>query len=225
MLSKEYAVERAKLIDLDHANCDVSPGALVPDAGDTTYLSVVDREGNMVSLIESNYSEFGSGLVAEGTGFILHNRGALFNLTPVPPMHSRDTSGRCTRLFRRSWRRIRFVSRSASWAGGTRRRRTRSLSPHGGFQPEHSGGARNGAIHEAEFRRMRCAARKSHSGKCEGELEAKGHKLTMHNGYSDVFGGGQAVMRDYGTGVNYGASDPRKDGEAVPELTITNWQQ
>jgi gamma-glutamyltranspeptidase/glutathione hydrolase len=40
----------------------------------------------------------------------------------------------------------------------------------------------------------------------------------MHNGFSNRFGGGQAVMRDFGTGVNYGASDPRKDGAAVPEL-------
>src|SRR5580704_2737522 len=55
MLSKQYAAERAKLIDMDHANCDVSPGTVVPDAGDTIYLSVVDRDGNMVSLIQSNY--------------------------------------------------------------------------------------------------------------------------------------------------------------------------
>ena len=85
MLSKQYAAERAKLIDMDHANCDVAPGAPVPGAGDTTYLSVVDREGNMVSLIQSNYSEFGSGLVADGTGFVLQNRGALFNLDPGSP--------------------------------------------------------------------------------------------------------------------------------------------
>ena len=55
------------------------------------------------------------------------------------------------------------------------------------------------------------------------ELEAKGHKLKMHNGFSDDFGGGQAVMRDYAAGVNYGASDPRKDGAAIPELPIKNW--
>jgi gamma-glutamyltranspeptidase/glutathione hydrolase len=61
-------------------------------------------------------------------------------------------------------------------------------------------------------------------GNVRAELEAKGHKITMHNGFSDVFGGGQAVMRDYATGVNYGASDPRKDGAAIPELTITGWQ-
>jgi gamma-glutamyltranspeptidase/glutathione hydrolase len=50
------------------------------------------------------------------------------------------------------------------------------------------------------------------------ELEAKGHKLEMHNGFSNLFGGGQAVMRDLAAGVNYGASDPRKDGQAVAEL-------
>ena len=57
----------------------------VPHAGDTTYLSVVDRDGNMVSLIESNYDEFGSGLVAAGTGFPLHDRGALFSLDKDSP--------------------------------------------------------------------------------------------------------------------------------------------
>jgi gamma-glutamyltranspeptidase/glutathione hydrolase len=55
-------------------------------------------------------------------------------------------------------------------------------------------------------------------GNVRQELEAKGHVLQMHNGYSDEFGGGQAVMRDLAAGVNYGASDPRKDGEAVAEL-------
>jgi gamma-glutamyltranspeptidase/glutathione hydrolase len=55
-------------------------------------------------------------------------------------------------------------------------------------------------------------------GTVRQELEAKGHILQMHNGYSDAFGGGQAVMRDLVSGVNYGASDPRKDGQAIAEL-------
>ena len=55
-------------------------------------------------------------------------------------------------------------------------------------------------------------------GNVRAELEAKGHVLQMHNGFSNRFGGGQAVMRDFGAGVNYGAYDPRKDGAAVPEL-------
>src|SRR5260370_7292182 len=59
LLSKEWAAQRAKLIDADHANCDVSAGEL-PGGSDTTYLSVGDRDGNIVSLIHSNYPRFGS---------------------------------------------------------------------------------------------------------------------------------------------------------------------
>src|SRR5579864_1880418 len=84
LLSKEWAGERAKLIDADKANCEVTAGAL-PGGSDTTYLSVVDRDGNMVSLIQSNYAGFGSGIVAPGTGFVLHNRGGLFSLDSASP--------------------------------------------------------------------------------------------------------------------------------------------
>src|SRR6266849_1620398 len=62
MLSKEWAAQRTKLIDPDRANCERAAGEM-PPGSDTTYLSVVDREGNMVSLIQSNYAGFGSGVV------------------------------------------------------------------------------------------------------------------------------------------------------------------
>jgi gamma-glutamyltranspeptidase/glutathione hydrolase len=84
LLSKEWAEQRAKLIDSEHANCNASAGEL-RGGTDTTYLSVVDREGNMVSLIQSNFAAFGSGIVAAGTGFILHDRGGLFTLDPASP--------------------------------------------------------------------------------------------------------------------------------------------
>src|SRR5262249_37955597 len=84
LLSKEWAVQRAKGIDPAKANCEPVAGEL-PHGGDTTYLTVVDRDGSMVSLIQSNYSAFGSGIVAAGTGFPLHNRGGLFNLDPASP--------------------------------------------------------------------------------------------------------------------------------------------
>src|SRR5579864_9388052 len=79
LISKQYAAERAKLIDPDKANCNVQAGA---PSSDTTYLSAVDKDGNIVSLIQSNYDEFGSGLAVEGMGFFLQNRGGLFRLDP-----------------------------------------------------------------------------------------------------------------------------------------------
>ena len=84
LLSKQWAAQRAKLIDEQKANCNVSAGEMAGGT-DTTYLSVVDRDGNMVSLIQSNYDSFGSGIVAPGTGFALHNRGGLFVMDPKSP--------------------------------------------------------------------------------------------------------------------------------------------
>ena len=132
MLSKQYAAERAKLIDMDHANCEVGPGTPVPSAGDTVYLSVVDREGNMVSFIESNYAEFGSGLVADGTGFVLHDRGSA--VQPGSRFAKRHCGAQASAAHHHSgvrasvkrWKRTRSGSRSESWADGTRHKRTRS---------------------------------------------------------------------------------------------------
>ena len=83
ILSKEYAQQRAKLIDPAKANCEVAAGT--PPFSDTTYLSVVDREGNIVSLIQSNYEAFGSGIAVRGMGFVLQDRGALFSLDAASP--------------------------------------------------------------------------------------------------------------------------------------------
>ncbi len=79
LLSKEYASERRKLINMDKAAEQIVSGA-PPQHGDTTYLTVADKNGMMVSLIQSNYWEFGSGLVAEGLGFALQNRGSAFSM-------------------------------------------------------------------------------------------------------------------------------------------------
>src|SRR5262249_18915271 len=84
LLAKDTAAARASLIASSKAACTVVPTELawlasLPGA-DTIYMSAIDREGNMVSLIQSNYGGFGSGVVAPGTGFALHNRGALFSL-------------------------------------------------------------------------------------------------------------------------------------------------
>src|SRR5205814_9852443 len=85
MLSKEYARGRCALIAPNHAGVARAAGSFPTHGGDTTYLSVVDRDGNMVSLIQSNFAAFGSGVVPEGTGFALQNRGGLFTFDRSHP--------------------------------------------------------------------------------------------------------------------------------------------
>lgn len=85
ILSKGYAERRARLIDMGKAQANVPAGPVLEIGNDTTYLCVVDREGNMVSLIQSNYSAFGCGLVPDGTGFVLQDRGSSFSTDPSHP--------------------------------------------------------------------------------------------------------------------------------------------
>jgi gamma-glutamyltranspeptidase/glutathione hydrolase len=82
LLSKEYAAERRKLIDPNRANKHVDPGNPALDQGDTIYLCAADDEGNMVSLIQSNYRGMGSGIVVPGLGFMFQDRGELFSMEP-----------------------------------------------------------------------------------------------------------------------------------------------
>jgi gamma-glutamyltranspeptidase / glutathione hydrolase len=218
LLSKEWAAERAKLIDPAHANCDVSAGEL-RGGKDTTYLSVVDREGNMVSLIQSNYDAFGSGIVAAGSGFALHNRGALFTLDPKSP---NALAGRK--------RPLHTIIPAFAQKGDTRL----AFGIMGGWNQSqaHAQFVANIADFKMNIQAALEAPRFSKhtfsgcdvsmenrfSGNVRNELTGKGHKIDLRGAFSGVMGGGQAVLRDFGTGVNYGASDPRKDGQASLEL-------
>jgi len=224
LLSKHYAARRANLIDMDHANCEVAPGHPVPDAGDTVYLSTVDRDGNMVSLIQSNYAEFGSGLVADGTGFVLHDRGALFSLDPASPNalagHKRPLHTIIPALMQKDQLRIAFgIMGGWNQAQAHAQFVSHIVDFHQNIQA---------ALETARFTKMNFSGcdveiEDRIPDNVRAELAAKGHQLIVHHGYSDTFGGGQAVMRDYAAGVNYGASDPRKDGAAIPELPATDW--
>ena len=84
LLSKEYAAERRSLIG-ERAMRDVSTGVDVMEDGDTIYLTTADKDGNMVSLIQSNFRGMGTGFVVPGTGFSFQNRGELFSLDPGHP--------------------------------------------------------------------------------------------------------------------------------------------
>jgi gamma-glutamyltranspeptidase/glutathione hydrolase len=85
LISKKYAEQRRNLIDRQRAKVNLTPGNPALQNGDTIYLTTADKEHNMVSLIQSNFHGFGSGLCPPGLGFCLQNRGQLFDLTPGRP--------------------------------------------------------------------------------------------------------------------------------------------
>src|SRR5262245_35055540 len=218
MLSLEYAKDRARLIDPKKARCEVQPGNPPQVSGDTIYLSVVDREGNIVSLIQSLYEHFGSAVVVDDYGFALQNRGGLFEIDPAHPN-----------------------------ALAPRKRPFHTIIPaymekdnlHIGFgimgglnqAQAHAQFVSNIVDHGMNIQMALEAPRfsKRTFGGCDlliearipadvrQALELKGHQLRLQGDFSSNMGGGQAVIHDSATGVNYGASDPRKDGAAVPE--------
>jgi gamma-glutamyltranspeptidase / glutathione hydrolase len=222
MLSKDYAARRAKLINMAKANCDVSPGEPeFPTKGDTTYLTVVDRDGNMVLLIQSNFSEFGSGIVPDGTGFALQNRGALFSLGPASPNalagHKRPLHTIIPGFMSRGDERIAF-----GIMGGFNQ-----AQAHAQFVANVVDFGINiqAALEAARFSKHTFAG-------CDVEMEdrigasvrkalaERGHEIKVNGSFSSSMGGGQAVRRDFSTGVNFGASDPRKDGAAIPQAFL-----
>jgi gamma-glutamyltranspeptidase/glutathione hydrolase len=84
LVSKDYAAERVKLIRPDQINREIRPGE-APSRGDTTYFTVADQNGMMVSMIQSNFRGMGAGLVADGLGFMFQDRGQLFTLQKGHP--------------------------------------------------------------------------------------------------------------------------------------------
>ena len=218
LLSKEWAAQRAKLIDDAKANCDPMAG-LIPSGGDTTYLSVVDRDGNMVSLIQSNYSGFGSGIVPAGAGFVLHNRGGLFTLDPASP---NALAGRKRPLHTiiPAFAQKGDVRVAFGIMGGWNQSQAHAqfVANLVDFKMNIQAALEAPRFTKYTFSGCDLMIENRFSQKVRDELTAKGHKFDVKGTYSSVVGGGQAVLRDFAAGVNYGASDPRKDGQAVPEL-------
>jgi gamma-glutamyltranspeptidase / glutathione hydrolase len=220
LLSKEWASQRAKLIDPDHASCDVRAGEL-PAGSDTTYLSVVDREGNMVSLIQSNYDAFGSGIVAAGTGFVLHNRGALFSLDAASP---NALAGRKRPLHTiiPAFAQKGDVRMAFGIMGGWNQSQAHAqfVANVADFKMNIQAALEAPRFSKHTFGGCDVAMENRFAQNARNELTTKGHKIDLRGTFSSFMGGGQAVMRDFAAGVNYGASDPRKDGQAIAELPV-----
>ncbi|MCP5516602.1 MAG: gamma-glutamyltransferase [Verrucomicrobiales bacterium] len=219
MLAKDYARERARLIDPERAGAEAAPGEPALRGGtDTTYLCAVDARGNMVSFIQSNYAGFGSGLVAEGTGFGLQNRGGLFTLEAG---HPNALAGRKRPLhtiipgfMEKDGVRIAF-----GIMGGWNQAQAHAqfvanlvdfdLNLQASLEaPRFTKMSFDGTDVELEAR---------FPAEVREGLKSRGHEVRTGPSFSQNVGGGQAVMRDFAKGINYGASDPRKDGAAIPE--------
>lgn len=222
LLTKEYAAKRRKLIDLKKAAERLDAGEPALRTGDTVYLTVADDQGNMISLIQSNMLEFGSGMVPDGLGFVFHNRGTSFSMQP---------------------------NHANVYAPGKRPFNTiipGFVTKNG--EPFLSFGVMGGAMQPQGHLQVLCniidfgmnvqeagdAARFSHSGSSEptgtqmtdggrlalesgipnevrAALEARGHHLTP----TDFFGGYQAIQWDAVNRVYWGATEMRKDGQAA----------
>ena len=218
LLSKEWAAARAKKIDSEHANCNATAGEM-EGGSDTTYLSVVDRDGNMVSLIQSNYSSFGSGIVAPGTGFVLHNRGALFVMDAASPNalagHKRPLHTIIPGFAQKGETRMAF-----GIMGGWNQAQAHAqyIADIADYKMNIQAALEAPRFTKYTFSGCDVMMENRFSQKVRDELAVMGHKIEVQPTFADAVGGGQVVMRDFATGVNYGASDPRKDGEAIPEL-------
>jgi gamma-glutamyltranspeptidase / glutathione hydrolase len=216
LLSKEYAKKRAALIDPAKAACDVPAGQ--PIASDTTYLTVVDKDGNIASWIQSVSSAFGAGVTVDGMGFALQNRGANFTLDPK---HPNVLAGG-----KRSLHTIipGFMEKGDLHAG---------FGIMGGFnQPlAHAQFVSNivdygmnlqAALEAPRFTKLNATGcdvsiESRVPGQTLQQLSERGHQIRIRREYTQEMGRGQAIMHDSKTGVNYAASDPRADGSAVPE--------
>jgi gamma-glutamyltranspeptidase/glutathione hydrolase len=223
LLSDEYAAERRTLIDMKSASRDVGPGEPKLIDGDTTYLAVADSDGMMVSLIQSNFRGMGSGLVPRDLGFMFQNRGELFSLeagtanlyapgkrpfhTIIPGFVMKD--GAPWMAFgvmggdMQPQGHMQVLSNMIDFdmnvqeAGDFMRFRH-----YGGSEPTGERAVGTGTV-EIES---------GASGDVLAELARRGHSFAPG---SRAFGGHQAVLYDHENGTYWGASEMRKDGEAI----------
>lgn len=215
LLSKEYAKERAKLIDPDRANCDVAYGT---PRSDTTYLTAVDREGNIVSLIQSNYEGFGSGITVKGMGFVLQDRGALFSLDPKSPNvlapHKRPFHTIIPAFMEHGDQHIGFGIMGGANQPLAHAQFVSDIADYG-MNIQQALEAARFTVHPEGGCNIKIESRVK-AGVLD-KLSAMGHKLDLQKEYSTSMGRGNAVLYDSKSHVKYGGSDARADGSAEPE--------
>ena len=221
MLDKALARERARRIDPCRAARSVEPsvfdGLTNAVGGDTVYLSVIDRRGNIVSLIQSIYEGFGTALVPQDTGFALHNRGALFTLDETHPNavgpHKRPLHTIIPAFMAKGDTRIGFGIMGGFNQAQAHAQFVANIVDYG-FDIQQALEA--GRFTKPTFAGADVNVEALVPESVRDELSALGHDVTTVPPRTGTFGYGQAVMSD-GSGVHFGASEPRHDGAAIPE--------
>lgn len=216
LLAKSYAAARARGIDLSKANCDARPGE--PEPGHTVYLSVVDKEGNAVSWIQSISDMWGSGVAVDDFAFHLHDRGGNFSSDVNHPnalaARKRPFHTIIPGFMEKDGQKIAF----GIMRGGNQAQAHAQFVSH---IVDHKMNIQ-AALEAPRFTRRSvegCGVMmesRLETPAMEG-LKTLGHFVDWRAEYSGQMGGGQAVLLDRVTGMHYGASSPRKDGAAIPE--------
>ena len=218
LISKPYAAGRAKLIDATKATCNATRGQPPPTHGDTIYMSAVDKDGNIVSLIQSLYMGFGSGIAVDGLGFHLQNRGALFVMDEQHPNvaapRKRPFHTIIPALMEKGDQHIGFGIMGGLNQAQAHAQYVSNIADHG---MNIQAALEAPRFTRTEFEGCGVLIENRYPQVALDTLSKMGHKLDVQGAFSAQMGGGQAVLYDAKNKVNYGASSPRKDGAAVPE--------
>jgi gamma-glutamyltranspeptidase/glutathione hydrolase len=222
MLSKDLAVQRAKLIQMNKASCQVVPSdiekMLEAHGNSTIYLSTIDKDGNIVSLIQSNYAGYGTGMVAPGLGFSFHDRGAGFELTPGLPNslagHKRPLHTIIPDFMEKGDIHIGFGIMGGWNQAQAHAQFVANVVDYGMNvqaaleQPRFTKGTFDGCDVQME---------ETIPETVRAELTRRGHQIQLLEPFSFTVGQGEAVVRDAARKVNFAGADPRSDGEAIPQ--------
>ena len=223
LISKEYAAERRKLINMKRAGRSYPPGNPALHDGDTIYLTVADAEGNMVSLIQSNFRGMGSGMTPDDLGFILQDRGELFNLeeghfntyapgkrpfhTIIPAFVTKD--GKPFLSFgvmggdMQPQGHVQILVNIIDFGMNLQEAGDAPRIRHAGSSQPTGGKMTDGGVVYMES---------GFDYEVIREVRRRGHRIAWSVG---GYGGYQAIMFDAKNGVYIGASESRKDGQAA----------
>jgi gamma-glutamyltranspeptidase / glutathione hydrolase len=222
LISKELAGQRVKLINMNKASCQVVPSDVEAEldkhGNSTIYLSTIDKDGNIVSLIQSNYAGYGTGLVAPGLGFSFQNRGAGFQLTPGLPNslagHKRPLHTIIPAFMEKGDIHIGF-----GIMGGWNQAQAHAqfVSNIVDFGMNVQAALEQPRFTKATFDGCDVEMEETIPAEVRAGLSQRGHQIKLLEPFSFSVGQGAAVVRDGRRQVNFAAGDPRSDGAAIPQ--------